>query len=713
MLHQPAINPTERVVRRSMNDAVAVNSSNWWNQPLTATGWLSHLRRYEAVLLFTSLALYLYTRFTDLSAFPIYFFCDEAIHGVLARDLVANGFRDSNGIWLPPYFRNAEKWSLSLSVYVHAISVLFFGFDRSVWMTRAPSVIVGLLAPIGIAALLRFGYHNRYWWLGILVFCDMPAWFLHSRTAFETVLMVAFYACFLAAYVAYRHYDDRWIVAVILFGAATFYSYTNGQGVMLISSLLLLISDARYHVNRPPQRLWMALALFAVVLIPLVRFRQLEPDATVEHLRTLNSYWLQPMPLGEKIQRFLTLYGQGLDPRYWFWPNTIDLDRHRFPDRGHIPLLLLPFITIGLGVCLGRWCDSRYRLPIIAVLAAPFSSALVGIAVTRTLAMVVPAALLSVIGLNAVIERLVPYRQRLVALTLGLVLALDSLILLRTAVLGGPLWFRDYGLYGMQYGAPQIFGETVPMLLARDPQAIVRVSPVWANNPNSFVDFFLDPAQRRRVSLTSIDAYLYYRGNLDRQRDIFIMTATEYQQARESGKFIIEPPEQIIPYPDGQPGFYVVRLSYVANIDELLAAERATRATLIEEPFVIAGQELVVAHSRFDIGSVADLFDGNPATLARGFEANPLVIELRFTNPQPVNEIELTLGTMDLDLTVTITTPEGTTTTISQPYRNLPPDPTVSLALPQTGMAAQVRFAILQVGIGEPAHIHVREVRWR
>lgn len=682
----------------------------WWHKPLSGTGWLSHLTFGELLLLAGSLLLYLYTRLTDLTSFPIYFFCDEAIHSVLARDLIANGFRDGEGTWLPPYFRNAEKWSLSLSVYLHALSIILFGFEPSVWMTRATSVVASVLAPVGIALLLRFGYHSRRWWLGVLVLCTLPAWFLHSRTAFETVLMVACYAAFLATYVLYRFYDDRWLVVVILFGAATFYSYANGQGVILVSGVLLLISDLRYHLSHSPQRIGIASIVILLAAIPWLRFRWLHPEALFEHFRSLNSYWIQSIPLTEKLQRFGSLYLQGLDPRYWFWPNTVDLDRHRFPDAGHLPLFLLPFIAIGLVVCLWRWRDVRYRIPLIALLAAPFSSALVGPAITRMLAMVIPATLLAVIGLDMLLAFLSHSRQRFVTVILGVVLAISSLTMTRYVILGGPLWFRDYGLNGMQYGAQQLFGETIPALLDRDLHNILRISPTWANNPNSFASFFLTPAQQRRVEFINIDAYRYQRRDLDRQRDVFIMTAGEYRLAQQSGKFILSPPEQIIPYPDGQPGFYVVRLEYVANIDEILAAERAERQRLIEIPYTLEGQSVVVAHSPFDIGSVPDLFDGEPLTLARGFEANPLVIELRFTSPRPLRQVGLILGSMDLDLWVIVTTPDGETKTFNQSYRGLPPDPTVYLDVSELLIAQQVRLEILQVGVGEPAHVHVREV---
>ncbi len=688
-------------------------TSAWWERALADHGWMRQIRRGELAALALCLALYLYTRLAYLSDFPIYFFCDEAIHGVLARELVARGFRDHNGVWLPPYFRNAEKWSLSLSVYLHAASLVLFGIDRSVWFTRATSVFAGALAPLAVAALLRFGFQQRSWWIGILALCAMPAWFIHSRTAFETVLMVACYAAFLFAYTMYRLRDDRWIVPTILLGAATFYSYVNGQGVILISGALLLISDWRYHLSRSPARLWAACLTLIIALVPLLRFRWQHPDATVEHLRALQSYWLKPIPLNEKLQTFAGIYVQGLDPRYWFWPNTIDLDRHRFPDQGHIPLWLLPFALGGLICCLWRWREPVYRLPIVAALAAPFSSALVGLAVTRALAMVIPITLLVSIGAQTMIGLVSLRWQRALSLILGAALAISSLVMLRSAVLGGPLWFRNYGLYGMQYGAQQLFVDTIPELIAADPQTMLRVSPAWANNPNSFVDFFLTPAQRRRVELINIDAYLYQRRALDPARDLFIMTGEEYERARQSGKFIVAPPERIIPYPDGQPGFYVTRLEYVANIDELLAADRAARAALVETPVLLAGQPVIVAHSRFDIGSAGDLFDNDPQTLARGFEANPLAIEIRFPEPRTLTEIELTVGTMDFDLTVTLTTNDGQITTLREQYRGLPMDPTVTMRLPQPLIVNKVRLDILQVGVGEVAHVHAREIRLR
>jgi 4-amino-4-deoxy-L-arabinose transferase-like glycosyltransferase len=678
-----------------------------------ASGILSGITRSEWLLLLFGFAIYAVTRFYRLSDFPIYFFCDEAIQSNLAAALIANGMRDDAGNLFPPYFLNAEKWNLSLSVYLHAISVALFGV--SVFVNRATSVVVSLLGVLAVTLTLRLAFQNRFWWLAPLVLAGLPTWFFHTRTAFETVMMASFYACFFCCYLLYRLYDSRWLYPALIFGAMTFYSYSNGQGIMLVSGLGLLFSDLRFHLRQSRSLLLGATGLLLVLLVPLLRFRALQPEAYAEQLRALDSYWFRTWPLNEKLARFAEHYVTGLSPVYWFVPNDLDLVRHRMAGIAHMPLLLLPFILIGLAVCFSQWRSSAHRAVLIAVLATPFSMALVGIAITRVLAMVVPATLLALIGLATFTTWVARWvAPRIVAGIATAGLTLFGAWLLQTALVDGPTWFEDYGLNGMQYGTVQLFADAIPAELARSPDVQLLVSPTWANNPNSFLDFFLTPAQAARVQLINIDAYTVSRRDLDPQRDLFIMPAYEYERAGASGKFVIEPPERVIDYPDGSPGFYIVRMRYVDNVAELFAADREARSQLVETTVQIAGQPVQVRHSLPDIGQIGDILDGDPFSLMRGFEANPLVIELDFDTPRVVNEIALTVGKMDFDLTLIATPIDGPAVVVQQQYRDLPPDPTVMVALPTAPQElAQLRLEILQVGAGEVAHVHVRELELR
>src|SRR5215208_1911629 len=165
----------------------------------------SRIKAYDLAtwLFFLAVAIYLVTRLVGLTKFPIYFFTDEAIQSQSMLDLIKNGYRDLADTWFPTYFRNGEYYNLSLSVYLQWLPALLFG--KSAVATRATSVFVTLLAAISTGLILRDVFKLKYWWAGTLFLSITPAWFLHSRTAFETAEFVALYAGTLYAYLLYRY----------------------------------------------------------------------------------------------------------------------------------------------------------------------------------------------------------------------------------------------------------------------------------------------------------------------------------------------------------------------------------------------------------------------------------------------------------------------------------------------------------------------------
>jgi 4-amino-4-deoxy-L-arabinose transferase-like glycosyltransferase len=199
----------------------------------------------EVILFGLALLVYLITHLVGLSRFPIYFFSDEAIQTVAAETLIRDNFRDEAGTLLPTYFKNGPYYNLSTSVYVQILPYLLFG--KSVFLTRATSVFLSLLAAISVSLMLRNIYKIPLWWAGVSLLSIAPAWFLHSRTAFETVLFVSFYAAFLYTYLLYRYRAAHYIYFAIIFAVLAFYSYSPGQIVIGLTGALLLISDARYH----------------------------------------------------------------------------------------------------------------------------------------------------------------------------------------------------------------------------------------------------------------------------------------------------------------------------------------------------------------------------------------------------------------------------------------------------------------------------------
>ncbi|MFH1446054.1 MAG: glycosyltransferase family 39 protein, partial [Chloroflexota bacterium] len=475
----------------------------------------------ETWLFGSAVVIYLLTRLIGLPNFPIFFFTDEAVQSVTASDFVNNGFKNPAGIFLPTYFENGGQYNLSSSVYLQIIPNLLFG--KSVWVTRGTAALATLLAAFGLGLILRDIFKVRNWWLGPLLLAVVPTWFLHSRTAFETTLMVSFYTVFLYFYLRYRYDKPKHLYPALIMGALAFYAYSPGQIVLVVTGIVMFFSDIRYHWQNRKTAL-IGLAILALLIIPYARFRITEASEFTHHLQVLKSYWIEPIPLWEKLLNYLTRYIRGLNPAYWYLPNELDLIRHRMKGMSNIPLLTLPFALIGLWQCIKNFRSSAHRLTVFALLAAPTGAAIVDIAITRVMVLVIPATLLTALGVEAVIQWLVKQKmpENLPRLITFGTLAIFSFWMLREALVNGPLWYKDYSLYGMQYGGSQIFTE-INEFHEDYPDKNIIVSPSWANGTDVIARYFLgDPMP---ITMGTIESYAIDYIPLD-ENTLFVMTPT-------------------------------------------------------------------------------------------------------------------------------------------------------------------------------------------
>ena len=662
-------------------------------------------------------ALYLATRFVGLTRFPIYFFCDEAVQATLADGLLHNHFRSAEGILLPPFHRNDQQYNLSLSVYLQIPAVALFG--TTVLGTRATSVLFGCLAVVGITVIARqFGL--RHWWISPVLLASVPAWFLHSRTAFEVVEMVAAYACFLAAYLLYRYRSPRYAVLVVGCGAATFYSYANGQGLMLLTGLLLLVSDLPYHRAHLRRRavIGPAGAMFVLVALPYLRERTLHPATTSNALKLLDSYWYRDIGLGEKLLTFWRTYRRGLSPWYWFSSeNSPDLSRHLMKGLGHVWWPLLPFVVVGLVLCLANWRSAKHRLVLVALLAAPFSAAMVEVVITRALVTIVPITVLACLGIDRVLGWLPRPAWRMpTAALMAVVLAGFTVGMTQGALTDGPRWYPNYGLYGMQWGARQVY-EEIDVRLRADPDLHVVVSPGWANNTNVFIPFFIGADRRDRVTIQDIDDYAIRYTPFD-EAVLFVLSAEDHADAVASDKFVLPAPDLEVPWPDGRTGFVFTHLRYVDDVEARFEADRARRLELQTAEVSIDGEQVEVRYPRLDTGEIADAFDGDETTVARGAEANPFVIELELPRPRPIREIELVTHRAVVEITTILGDAAGNELLRSQAtYDDLPELPTIVISVAPSGgtpvTASRIRLELRDVAAADLAHLHVYELRLR
>ncbi len=691
-----------------------------------------------------SLLVYAFCRLWALERFPIYFFADEAFHPVRAAELAKNGLRSPGGQFFPIYFEAAaQRWTPAFALYVHLLPVVLWG--KKVVVTRATTAIVSLLAAVAVSRTLARPLGARHWWTGVLLLGSMPAWLLHSRTGFETAMMTSFFAGFLYFYLRYRLERPLFLLPALVLAAMTFYTYSNGQAVMAAAALLLVLTDWRYHLR---QRRTLAVAAVLALLLawPFVAFRLAHDEALGGHLRMIGSYWYnRELTLPQKMLEYGRRYVWGLSPQYWFVSHDqaerlrpqasgplssmgvlaarllaptagpLDLVRHRYRDLGHIAWWLAPFCFLGLLLCLKRIRTPAHRAVILAALAAPAGAAMADIGITRVLALLVPAAIMAGLGLDWLLVRA---GRRLGSVPLGgatfVVLALANVLLIRNAVAGAPHWYSDYGLYGMQYGAIQLYEKVIPEILQSEPQTTILMSCQWANGADTFPSFFLAPELRGRVQHRGVSEILLRPAELSPDM-LWVLTPGEYEAARASGKFQPFAPERTVPYPDGTPGFYFVRLAYSDAAPELFAMERQQRAQLVTETATVAGREIVVRHSATDMGRAQDLFDDEPYTLLRGLEANPFILELVFPEPQPLRGIAGDFSAMDLEWRLALTPADGSPPVIyelTQPEEG--GDVHAEIAFDRgPDLVRRVRMTIANRKLGDFANIHVRGLELR
>jgi hypothetical protein len=426
-------------------------------------------------------------------------------------------------------------------------------------------------------------------------------------------------------------------------------------------------------------------------------------------------------------------YLKGLNPIYWFWPNPSflntlwpnlklptwlfsfqnDLARHTMKGYGHLLWLSFPFWLVGLIQCIKRIKDYRYRTLILVSLAAPVGAAVVDWGITRGLVFIIPAILMTALGLETSINFLKSKWQKrrlwhISAFTF-LIFSLISFWMLGDALTNGPIWYKDYGMSGMQYGGQQVFNRAVE--IAKDqPEITIIVSSTWANGSDVIMRYFTN--DHPNIQMGNINAWGYSFQPLNRNM-LFVMTRDDLNYINESGKFTNLTIEETLDYPDGSTGFYFIRLDYDEDIKTVLAKEREERRALISETLNINGQSVLIQYPVLDMNEIKHIFDDDRTTLIRTLEANPLKLILTFSEPVQIKQINTLIGGTPTmvsasayykgeELETQFLEVEGAITTRD-----------VQLNFSQSYLVDELRIEILNVHDGEIAHVHLWEVSFK
>jgi hypothetical protein len=194
------------------------------------------------------------------------------------------------------------------------------------------------------------------------------------------------------------------------------------------------------------------------------------------------------------------------------------------------------------------------------------------------------------------------------------------------------------------------------------------------------------------------------------------MTPEEYDLIKENPKFTEIEVERTILYPDGNPGFYFVRLNYVDNVDEVFAAEKATREALRETSLTIDGEQVNVRYSYLDSDfqekSMELVFDNDPFTVAKTFETNPFVIEMTFPKPRTLNGVSIIIGTARVQVTLRCYPQTGAEPTVyTFEGQGTQQQPELAFDLPEPTETQVLHVEVLDPNAHDQAKVHIWELK--
>ncbi len=282
--------------------------------------------------------------------------------------------------------------------------------------------------------------------------------------------------------------------------------------------------------------------------------------------------------------------------------------------------------------------------------------------------------------------------------------------MMNDALVNGPLWYEDYSLTGMQYGARQLFAA-VQETLDDNPGIEMSVSPSWANASDIIARFTLgDPLP---IVMESIYGYIDEPKQLS-PNHLFVMIPEEYETALKSDKFTDIEVLRTLPYPNGKPGFYFVRLRYVNNIERVFEEEQKALYDLQSVDITWQGQTVEAQSQALDMGEISHLFDHDPGTFVRSAAANPLLLQFAFSETVHVSTIDIHIGGAPTNMIVQAYDAEGTLLEeLTESFPAVPDPREVSLSFSAPLQAAALHFSIENGDEGEPSHVHVWEIGLR
>ena len=606
----------------------------------------------EPFLFIISLTVYLMLIFDKLTAFPIYFFCDEAVAGVDAYSLLTQG-TDMFGNSYPLFFQGLGDYALSLSVYLQLPFIRLFGLNE--FAVRLTTAVISLIGVSAVYVLLRYIFKLQTAWMTFVVFAVSPVWFLHSRTGFEYLIAVAFFLAFGVLYILTFSRHPAFVVPAAICAAATFYAYTPGRGWILVSLLVLFFINILEHI-RYWKRLLIGVGLLLVLLSPYILLHIKQPDIATKRLQALDYQGMfQYTTWSQQTAYVLKNYAVGLNPLFWYtWENTENIgpmERHVIPPLSPLLAWAFPFFCVGAFLLLLRLNALENRTLLALLLASPLPASLIRFNIHRGLPVGVFMLVVALLGFgwmyNYIAQRSQSFR-RIVPIAMLFSLSLYAIWFRIHVHTIAPYSYRNYGFYGLQMGAPQVFRWIQEH--GTQYHAVYLAHNLF-NSGDIFIPFYLDEEHAQKTSILAING-ICKPGFSFPENAVYILPLKDTSNSHLTcpiRKNIIS----FIPDITGNPLFEIVQLGKAATFEVWLKQEEKRRGKLQTRQIEFQRQRIRIEHPVFDIGNVQSLFDRHMTSLARTDRINParLIIHIPPTQLKQLSISVSHIGSAELRVT--------------------------------------------------------------
>ena len=348
------------------------------------------------LLLLLILCIAVALRFYKLGSIPISPDWDEAALGYNAYSILKTG-RDEYGKFLPLVFRSFDDYKPPLYVYLTVPSVALFGL--SVWSTRLPSAVMGVLAVLGVyflvKELLKETKNDTIPLVSSFLLAISPWSIQFSRVAFEANTGVTINIWAVTCFLAGLRKRILLPVSAALFGLGMYAYHSERVFLPLLVIILLACYWKELNIKKYKRQMLMSAAVGVLVVFPLLPvvfsptgMLRAKGTSIFADQTALLSRDIQKLEFDKKTGDKL---GALMDNRRVVWAKTIisgylshfsfnwlfltgDIERHHAPGMGILYLWELPFLLFGMYMILKSFRKSSKLVLFGWLLMAPVAA---------------------------------------------------------------------------------------------------------------------------------------------------------------------------------------------------------------------------------------------------------------------------------------------------------------------------------------------------